>query len=357
MSRLTAGAAPSVQVERLPEHGPHRRAWDHYVRRHPRASHWHLSGWGGVFTRVYGHRPHYLVAREGDGSVSGVLPLVHVESRLFGSSLVSLPFLDGGGICAGRPEVAARLVDEAQRLARRLDVDVLELRHREPSGLGLPRVGTKVTCVLPLAASADDTWRRLDGKVRNQVRKAASSGLTAVWGGLESLDEFYRVFAVNMRDLGSPVHSKRLFAAVLEEFTESARLVLVRHAGRTVAGGVCLTFRDTLLVPWASALWETRSLCPNNLLYWEVIRWGSEKGFRSLDFGRSSPGSGTHRFKRQWGAPDEPLAWERVQLRGTGGGAVDPKDGAYGWAERIWRRLPVRVATEIGPWLRGQLVN
>jgi FemAB-related protein (PEP-CTERM system-associated) len=270
---------------------------------------------------------------------------------------VSLPFLDGGGICTARPDAAAQLADEACRLAQRLGAEALELRHREPSGLGLPRAGAKVTCVLAIGPTVDETWRRLDGKVRNQVRKALGSGLTAVWGGLESLDEFYRVFAVNMRDLGSPVHARRLFAAVLEEFAESARLVLVRQGSRTVAAGLCLSFRDWLLVPWASALREARALCPNNLLYWEVIRWGSEKGFRSLDFGRSSPGGGTHRFKRQWGARDVPLAWERVQLRGRRGGAVDAGDGAYGWAEWVWRRLPVRVATGIGPWLRGQLVN
>jgi CelD/BcsL family acetyltransferase involved in cellulose biosynthesis len=160
-----------------------------------------------------------------------------------------------------------------------------------------------------------------------------------------------------MRDLGSPVHARTWFRALLEEFAEDVRLVLVRHGSRTVAGGVCLTFRDTLVVPWASALREARPLCPNNLLYWEVMRWGSEKGFRALDFGRSSPGSGTHRFKRQWGASDEPLAWERAQLRGSRGGAIDAADDRYGWAARVWCRLPVRAATGVGPWLRGQLVN
>lgn len=357
MSGVGGGATGVNYIERLPASGGGREAWDGYVTSHVRGSHWHLSGWRQVFERAYGHRSHYLLARGRDGRVTGVLPLVHVRSPLFGSSLVSVPFLDGGGVCADRPDVATRLGDEAQSLARRLGVDALELRHGEPSGLGLPRVGAKVTCVLPLANGADETWRQLDAKVRNQVRKALSSGLTAVWGGLESLDEFYRVFAVNMRDLGSPVHARKLFAALLEEFAESARLVLVRQGSRTVAGGVCLTFRDTLLVPWASALREARALCPNNLLYWEVIRWGSEKGFRALDFGRSSPGSGTHRFKRQWGARDKSLAWERVQRQGTRGGAVDAEDGAYGWAARVWRRLPVRVATGVGPWLRGQLVN
>ena len=97
-------------------------------------------------------------------------------------------------------------------------------------------------------------WKRLDAKVRNQVRKAMTSGLTPAWCGIEGLDDFYAVFAQNMRDLGSPVHAKRFFAAILEEFAGDARLLLVRDGSQVVAGGVCMVFRDTVLVPWASSL-------------------------------------------------------------------------------------------------------
>jgi len=67
-----------------------------------------------------------------------------------------------------------------------------------------------------------------------------------------------------------------------------------------------LSFRDALIVLWASSYREYFSLCPNNLLYWEMIRWGCEQGYRRFDFGRSSPQSGTYHFKKQWGTIENP---------------------------------------------------
>jgi FemAB-related protein (PEP-CTERM system-associated) len=239
--------------------------WDAYVQSRPHAGQCHLNGWRRVVERGYGHQAVYLWAREG-GAVRGILPLVFLRSRLFCRSLVSMPFLDEGGVCADGPAIARALVDEAARLARGLAAD-LDLRHRHPSGLDLEPHGSKVTFRLDLSPGADAVWARLDAKVRNQVRKAQKSGLVVEWAGRAGVADFYDVFAVNMRDLGSPVHGRRFFEALLEEFGSGARLALVRRDGRAVGGAVCLAFRDTVYVPWSSSLRAFRALSPNNLLY------------------------------------------------------------------------------------------
>jgi serine/alanine adding enzyme len=200
-------------------------------------------------------------------------------------------------------------------------------------------------------------WARLDSKVRNQVRKALKSGLTVAWRGPEALDAFYDLFATNMRDLGSPVHGRRFFAALLTEFRTSARLILVRDGDETVGGGVCLAFRDTVIVPWAATRRDYRPKCPGNLLYWEAIRWSCEAGFRRFDFGRSSPGSGTYLFKKQWGAVESPLFWECFQRTGGRSDLVQSAGDQHAWLIKAWTRLPVAVTTLIGPPLRGRLSN
>jgi serine/alanine adding enzyme len=212
-----------------------------------------------------------------------------------------------------------------------------------------------VSVMLELASEADAMWKRLDAKVRNQVRKATSSGLTPAWCGIEALDDFYGVFATNMRDLGSPVHSRRFYAAILEEFAGDARLLLVRDGSRVVAGGVCIVFRNTVMVPWASSLREWRSRCPSNLLYWEVIRSACDKGLRWLDFGRSSRGGGTYKFKMQWGGRERPLHWQVDPSDRAS--VIDSDDPRYRLMIRAWQRLPVRLTTLIGPILRKRLSN
>ena len=343
-----------MQAERCRFESGDERAWDEYVMRSQNAYVYQRAGWARVIERGYGHTPVYLWVRD-DSRVRGVLPLVLFRGALGGRSLVSLPFLDEGGLCADDDPARTALWQAALEVAKRERASAIELRQGPPSGLPLAPLGSKVSVMLELAKDPGTMWKRLDAKVRNQVRKAMTSGLTPAWCGIEGLDDFYAVFAQNMRDLGSPVHAKRFFAAILEEFAGDARLLLVRDRTRVVAGGVCITFRDTVLVPWASSLREWRSRCPSNLLYWEVIRSACDKRLRWLDFGRSSPGGGTYRFKMQWGGTERRLNWQVDP--GERPSIIDSDNPRYRLMIQVWQKLPVPLTKVIGPIVRKRLSN
>ena len=70
--------------------------------------------------------------------------------------------------------------------------------------------------------------------MRNQVRKAEKSGLAAVEGGPEILDEFYRLYTRRMHELGTPGFSKRVMANILHALPEYSRVFLVNLGRRTV---------------------------------------------------------------------------------------------------------------------------
>lgn len=330
------------------------RRWDDYVLRSPESSHCHLSGWRRVVERGYGHQSCYLWARE-NGEVRGVFPLVSMRSFFVRRSFVSLPFLDDGGICADNELARGKLYQEAVQLYKSQKADFLDLRHRYKNTLGLPLNGDKVMMILDLPDNPDELWKCFDAKLRNQVRKAQKSGLTAAWSGQEGLADFYKVFAANMRDLGSPVHSRKFFSAIFDEFPESAKFMLVRKESEVIGGAVCFFFKGNLIVPWASSLREYFSLCPNNLLYWEMLRWGCENGYRRFDFGRSSPDSGTYRFKKQWGVKEEPLHWQCLNRKVGQEVMPHAADAKYQWLIRAWSRLPLAVTKLAGPLLRGQI--
>ena len=331
-------------------------AWDDYVRRSTEAGHSHLSAWRRVIERSYGHRALYLWARENE-KTKGILPLILFRKMLFGRSLVSLPFLDDGGICADDHATTIELYTQALRLCEKHNVHLLDLRHRGSSGLDLPRHGSKVTFGLELAPNPDFVWGRLDSETRNRIRKAVKCGLTVSWNGLEGLDRFYEVFVMNMRDLGSPVHSRKFFAAILEEFSDTARLLLVHNGSQTIGGGLCLSFKDTVMLPWVSARREYFSKCPNNLLYWEVIRWSCKEGYQRFDFGRSSRGSGTYYFKKRWGAIEEPLLWECWAKESHRTALIQSSDTKYALLARAWKLLPVAITRFCGPMLRKHISN
>lgn len=305
--------------------------------------------WLVILQEGLGHKPYCIEVRRGDVTV-GLLPLSFLNTRLFGKFLVGLPYLNVGGVIADEDLVAAELIDRAVQLADELEVRYLELRHerRWPH----PALGgestQKVHMRLGLPASEDELWRLFRPKVRNQIRKAEEHGLTVQWGGLDLLDEFYHVFAINMRDLGTPVFSRRLFAAILGRLGPDAEICVVRHAGSPCAAGMMLHGEGIAETPSASSLRRFNHLNANMLLYWSFLRRGIERNQRVFDFGRTTPGSNTYRFKAQWGAVPHPAVWQYYVRKGS----IDdlrPDNPKQQRRIALWRRLPVWLTRLAGP--------
>jgi len=324
--------------------------WDTFVRGRSDGTGYHLWSWRDVFERGLGHPCHYLTAREHDRIV-GVLPLVEMRSWIFGRALSSLPYVNYGGVLAETGEAADALVAEAARIATERSLSYVVLRHRHRRFPSLPARDHKVTMLLPLPPDEPAMWGAIDRKVRNQIRKAEKSGVVTTSGGAELLDEFYSVFARNMRDLGTPVYGRSLFASILSNFPDHARVHLARLGTQTIAGAFSYAFGETIEVPSASSLREHRALCPNYLLYWSIIRQAIAEGRRTFDFGRSTPGDGTFHFKQQWGAAPEQLWWEYRLSPGETVPAADRQSRKFRTTIEMWKRLPVAAATMLGPHL------
>ena len=299
-------------------------AWDTYVNTHPQATLYHISAWKNIIEKTYGHKTYYLMAIRGqeNGSqlttnssnqketfheisansyeldsnhVVGILPLVHLKHFFFGNSLISIPFFDLGGILANYEETKKELLSEAIKLGHEIKANTIELRHTQPlrwlvhspqltahsptsfakrydlSTINHVTKAHKVRMLLELPESSEILMKSFKSKLRSQINKPIKEGLKAKIGGLELLHDFYDVFSINMRDLGSPLHSKKLIQHVLEEFSGKAKIVLVNKNINPLACSVIIGFKNTLENPWASALREYSRLSPNMLLYWTML--------------------------------------------------------------------------------------
>ncbi|MEX2123365.1 MAG: FemAB family XrtA/PEP-CTERM system-associated protein [Woeseia sp.] len=322
-------------------------AWDGYVRGHATASVYHLAAWRELIESVFDRETHYLLA-ENSGQIRGVLPLVRLKSLLFGDFLVSMPYVSYGGVLADDASTCARLIESATSLGRELDVAHVELRHLADC-TSLPKRLDKVSMRLRLSGDSDTLWNKLGSKVRAQVKRPQKEGAESEIGGEELVEDFYTVFSVKYRDLGVPVYPLTWFRAILQRFPELARVFVVRVAGHPVAASVVIGFNGKLEVPWASSLRSADRYGVNMYLYWSMLKYAEEQGYEIFDFGRSTQGSGTFRFKKQWGAEPVQLYWH-YWLRDTQEiPQLNPANPKFQAAVAVWRKLPVWMANRIGP--------
>ncbi len=390
-------------------------AWDEYVQAHPRATLYHLSGWQNIIKKSYGHKTYYFMAirdqhgsqptvhrlhqtiispiaqeknyrsshkknEQGSVQVAGILPLIHLKHFIFSNSLVSIPFFDLGGVLSDDEETEKLLLLEAMKLAGKLKANI-ELRHTQPlSWIGNNLQVTaacqkgihksygllsknwvfqtrshKVRMLRELPESSEALMKSFKSKLRSQIKKPLKEGLTSMVGGIELLEDFYNVFTINMRDLGSPVHSKSLIKNSLEEFKENAKIVLVYKDDKPLACSVIISFRDTLENPWASALRKYSRLSPNMLMYWTMLEYACDNGYTYFDFGRSSPDEGTYKFKKQWGAEPTPLHWQYVYLKGAHVDLETSEKSKFNNVIHYWQKLPVSVTKFLGPKIRKHI--
>ena len=322
--------------------------WESFVGAHVSASSYHRWNWKRVIEKSFGWRTFYLVAEQ-DGCVTGLLPLVWQKSLLFGNFLTSVPFLNAGGIVADSDQVATALLSKAAELASEQRARHIEFRNRRPSGLGLETKTSKITVTRDLEPDSDVMFQSLDKKLRSDVRKSMQSGFTAEFGGAEFLSDFYEVFAIKMRDLGTPVYSKKFFGHILHEFPQDTFICRVRREGETVAASFLIGYRDRIEAHWSASLPELSKLKPNVFMYWNILRFAGERGYKVFDFGRSTVGSGTHKFKMQWGGREEQLYWEYWLPGGAKLPELNPHNPRYDKMVAAWRRMPLAFTKLMGP--------
>jgi FemAB-related protein (PEP-CTERM system-associated) len=330
--------------------------WDEYVIKSNASNCYQLVGWKNIIEKTFGHKTFYLLSENKEEQINGILPFVRLKSLLFGNFMVSCPYFNYGGICADHNEIRDQLLKAAIDITQKEGGKHIELRHTNQILDGLPVKTAKVSMRLELSQNSEELWNSFSSKLRSQIRRPTKDGLYSRFGREEELDNFYSIFAINMRDLGTPVYSKTFFKNILEEFSQSTWICTVyTKEGIPVASGFLVGFKDMLEIPWASSLRNYNHLSPNMLLYWNVLKFGCEKGYKVFDFGRSTIGEGTFKFKEQWGSKPLQLYWH-YWLKNAGPlPELNPNNPKYRLAIRTWQKLPVTLTKLIGPIIAKNL--
>ena len=185
----------------------------------------------------------------------------------------------------------------------------------------------------------------IPAKTRNQIKKGQKLDCHERLGRQELLDDFYAVIAKTQTELGTPVHHRRYYAAILNH-NPNADLLVLYLDGRPVSAALTLVVGDAICHPYAGTLNRAKPTCVNNRLYWRLVELGIERGCRWFDLGRSIKGSGNERYKRSWGGVETPVCLAYWL-------APDETPPSYDstlthLATSAWRFLPTAIAKGLG---------
>ena len=328
--------------------------WQEFVETCPHATIYHDIRWQKIIADRFGHQLYQIVSRNPQGKIVGVLPLVHLQSRIFGSFSISVPYFNYGGPLAVSAAVEQQLLTHGAALSEELGCSHMEIRETQPRE-HWKAVQRKVSMVLPLPESDDQLDSDLGSKIRAQVNKAAGNDLKVNFGGMELVDHFYDVFSKNMRDLGTPVYGKKLFSDIITAFPDETFIAVVYKNGKPLAAGFLLGFRDKLEIPWASSIRKQNHLGANMFMYRSILREAIKRRYQYFDFGRSTRDASTYKFKKQWGAIEHPLHWHYWTKDNNDLPEINPDNPKYKLVIRAWQMLPLFATKIIGPFLSKNL--
>ena len=329
--------------------------WDSVVLTHNNSKIYHLYDWGILLNEVHNHKVIYLAESD------GVFPLALVKSHIFGDRLISLPFADYGGLCCYNEKIAEKLVSECQEIAQESGMDFIEVRCPGNqyfdmfSKQGFVRRDDYVTFILTLGRTIEELWRGIGDKNRNMVRRAESRGVQVTEARNKAdLKAFYLLYRKTMKKLGSPPQPYKFFERIWSLFYPEHLLVLTAmHDTKCIASGIFFLHNGIIHHAYGCSLRESLDLAPNNLIQWQVIKWGNEQGFKQFDFGRTRRNDGNVLFKRRWGGElvNMPYFYKFYKRE-----LKERQEVKYKSLSRLWSEyMPESIASKVGPWLIKQI--
>ena len=331
--------------------------WDAYVASHPRATVYHTGAWVRIVCEI-GRYPSLCLVAEANGRVTGILPLVAVDSILTGRRISTLPFSDVCFALADDSATADSLLAAARAARAKRRAAYYEMRGlpalRDGSDTpadGFAKSGHFYNFVLPLSGDADAVRATFSQKaVRYMITKAEKAGVTVRRGDGRDADAFYTLYVATRRRHGIPPQPRRLFSRIVEQARDAlnAALYLAEYEGRVIAAVITARQSGVTYLKYEVTDDAHRNLGAVHALLWNSIRDAVLAGDRSYDFGRTAADNpGLCEFKRRWGTTQIDLPYYFDPPR-DGVSVVKSDSLKYRLFTAAFRRMPAPLAVRVG---------
>lgn len=293
-----------------------RGKWYDFVRNHPHGNIFQTPHMYEVFGSAKHWKPVVLAVVDDEEDISGlVLGVIQKEGEGFFGKFTARSVIWGGPLIRDEGDI-----ETMAQLLKALD-GVLKERALYIQFRNLYDVSHKKACFLnngyeyedhlnflmDLDRSEEELWGQLRTSKRNKVRNAQKKKINVRFASsLSDVDESYGILREIYKRIKLPLPGKNLFKAMYDKLSPEGmvKIFLAAHEGRTIGALYLLAFRERVYVFYAGSLLKYYDKHPNDLLYWEAMKWGAREGYKVFDFGGAgSPGKeyGVREFKKELG--------------------------------------------------------
>lgn len=205
-----------------------------------------------------------------------------------------------------------------------------------------------------LAETEEAILTAIKRKQRAVVRHSLNNELQA--DNSDNIDVCYDVYAESVRNLGTPVFSKKLFSELKNVFASRCETLVIHNAQDVpVSSVLSFYYKNEVLPYYGGGIHEARALKSNDFMYYQLMCLARNQGIEKFDFGRSKDDSGSYKYKKNWGMNEEKLHYHIALVKSTELPNLSPNNPKYKFFIETWQRLPLSLSRLIGPYLSKYL--
>jgi len=332
-----------LSIERLDDW----QKWDDYIFNHPHGTLYHLSPWKNAIEKTFQLRADYFFAKK-NNHICGVLPLFLTKTFFQSSKLVSIPYAVYGGILADDSSIEQELFNYSIEFARKSNVNHIEFRYLHDPGYNLPQQNLYITFIKELKGTEEELLLGIPRKSRASIRNAYKKYHFEIKIDLD-INTLYKLYLMNKRKLGSPPYPFTFFQNLLAGYGDKAHILSVYYQKKAVASVLFFEYKDILLPYFSGGNSKYNFTNANNVLYFELMKYGLKNGFKYFDFGRSRINSGAGKFKEYMGFTPQNLHYYHSLNSQKEIPNINPSNPKFNLVSKIWSTLPLSLTEYLGP--------
>lgn len=281
--------------------------WDPMLLASGDRSFFHTSAWAKTLVASYGFRPRYFATYSGD-TLTSLMPFMEVNSFITGKRGVSLPFSDQCQAFTPEQEHIQAALEQVLNFGQRAGWKYAEWRGAHFSTGEGSAYERYYIHEIDLSKDENLIYSGFKDNNRRSIKKALNEGVSVIpFFSMEAVRIFYNLNCVTRRRHGLPPQPygffRNLYTHVIRDGYGS--VFIAKHSGKAIAAAIFVYFDTHAIFKYGASDMRYQSLRPNNLIFWEAIKWLRSKDITVLNLGRTEIDNlGLLQYKRLWGAKE-----------------------------------------------------